>query len=330
MKKMTNSTLEKYEKTNIEKNEMNNFDHLFKEDSFKVVGAKKDSQDAITRPYVGIFKESWLRLTKNKGAVVSLVVLSILIILALIGPYMNEYTYDETNYEKAFQEPNSEHWFGTDKFGRDQWTRIWEGTRISLYIALLATVLDLVIGVLYGSISALVGGKVDNVMQRIIEVLVGIPNLILIILLIMLLKPGIFTITVAMVITGWVNMARLVRSQVFKLKNQEFILASKALGASNSRLIKEHFIPNTLGLIIVNMMFTIPSAIFTEAFLSFIGLGLQEPLASLGVLINDGFKAMRNNFYLLLYPAGVIVGLMVCFNLLADGLRDALDPKMRK
>jgi oligopeptide transport system permease protein len=314
----------------LKKYEFDDQEHLFNEDSFKVVGAKKDSQDTISRPEVSIFKESWLRLTKNKGAVFSLVVLSILIVMALLGPYMNEYSYDQTDYEKAFQEPSGEHWFGTDKFGRDQWTRIWEGTRISLYIALLATVLDLVIGVLYGSISALVGGKVDNMMQRIIEVLVGIPNLILIILLIMLLKPGIFTITVAMVITGWVNMARLVRSQVFKLKTQEFILASKALGASNSRLIKEHFIPNTMGLIIVNMMFTIPAAIFTEAFLSFIGLGLQEPLASLGVLINDGFKAMRNHFYLLLYPAMVIVGLMVCFNLLADGLRDALDPKMRK
>lgn len=319
---MTNTNLEKYETKETE--------GVFREDSFKVVGAKKESQDTIARPHVGIFKESWMRLTKNKGAVVSLVIISILVLLALVGPYMNEYTYEQTDYDKAFQEPNGEHWFGTDKFGRDQWTRIWEGTRISLYIALLASVLDLAIGVIYGSISALVGGKVDNIMQRVIEVLVGIPNLILIILLIMLMKPGIFTITVAMVITGWVNMARLVRSQVFKLKSQEFILASRALGASNGRLIKEHFIPNTLGLIIVNMMFTIPSAIFTEAFLSFIGLGLQEPLASLGVLINDGFEGMRNNFYLLLYPTLVIVGLMICFNLLADGLRDALDPKMRK
>jgi len=133
-----------------------------------------------------------------------------------------------------------------------------------------------------------------------------------------------------MVLTGWVTMARLVRAQIFKLKNQEFILASRTLGAKNSRLILKHLIPNTLGIIIINMMFTIPGAIFTEAFLSFIGLGLQEPQASLGVLINDGFQAMRNNFYLLMYPAIIIILLMVSFNLLADGLRDALDPKMRK
>ncbi|WP_212391556.1 ABC transporter permease [Sporosarcina beigongshangi] len=318
---MANNSLKEYEL---------NHDDLIREDSFKVVGEKKDSQDLVSRPQISMAKESWLRLTKNKGAILSLFILAILIVLAIVGPYMNDYTYEQTDYDQVFQKPNNEHWLGTDRFGRDQWTRVWEGTRISLYIALLATALDLMIGVAYGSISALIGGRVDNVMQRVIEVLVGIPNLILIILLIMLMRPGIMTITIAMVITGWVNMARLVRSQVFKLKTQEFILASRALGASNSRLIKEHFIPNTLGLIIVNMMFTIPAAIFTEAFLSFIGLGLQEPLASLGVLINDGFQAMRNHFYLLLFPALVIVALMVCFNLLADGLRDALDPKMRK
>lgn len=302
----------------------------FDDNDFEVVGHQKDSQEVITRSQMSLFKESWIRLKKNKGAMLSLVVLSILIVMAIIGPHLNEYSYEQTDYDNVFQKPSGEHWLGTDRFGRDQWTRIWEGTRISLYIAFLAATLDLIIGVMYGAISALLGGRVDNVMQRIIEVLVGIPNLILIILLIMLMKPGIVTITIAMVITGWVNMARLVRSQVFKLKTQEFILASRALGATNTRLIKEHFIPNTLGLIIVNMMFTIPAAIFTEAFLSFIGLGLQEPLASLGVLINDGFQAMRNHFYLLLFPALVIVGLMVCFNLLADGLRDALDPKMKK
>lgn len=322
---MTNNSVKEYEAGLEDLVEME-----FDENSFEVVGYQKDSQEIITRPQMSMFKESWIRLKKNKGAMLSLIILSILIVMAIIGPHLNEYSYEQTDYDKVFQKPSSEHWLGTDRFGRDQWTRIWEGTRISLYIAFLAATLDLIIGVMYGAVSALLGGRVDNVMQRIIEVLVGIPNLILIILLIMLMKPGIVTITIAMVITGWVNMARLVRSQVFKLKTQEFILASRALGASNGRLIKEHFIPNTLGLIIVNMMFTIPAAIFTEAFLSFIGLGLQEPLASLGVLINDGFQAMRNHFYLLLFPALVIVGLMVCFNLLADGLRDALDPKMKK
>lgn len=302
----------------------------FSDDLFEVVGRKAEDSERIERPTLSAYKDSWLRLKRNKGAVLSLITLLIIILLAIFGPYMNEFKYYQTDYGASYQAPSQTHWLGTDKFGRDQWTRIWQGTRISLYIAILAALLDLIIGVTIGAISALLGGKVDNALQRLIEVLVGIPHLIVVILLIMLMKPGIFTITVAMVITGWVNMARLVRAQIYKLKEQEYILAAKSLGSSNKRLILHHLIPNTIGLIVINMMFTIPSAIFTEAFLSFIGLGLQEPLASLGVLINDGFHGMRNHFYLLLYPALVIIGIMVSFNILADGLRDALDPKMRK
>lgn len=300
------------------------------DDLFDVVGRREGDGERIGRPPMSAFKDSWLRLKKNKGAVASLILLVIIALLAIVGPHMTEYKYYQTDYGAAYQPPSQDHWLGTDKFGRDQWTRIWQGTRISLYIAFLAALLDLVIGVTIGAVSALFGGKVDNALQRLIEVLVGIPHLIVVILLIMLMKPGIITITVAMVITGWVNMARLVRAQIFKLKEQEFVLAAKSLGSSNKRLILHHLIPNTIGLIVINMMFTIPSAIFTEAFLSFIGLGLQEPHASLGVLINDGFKAMRNHFYLLAYPAVVIIAIMVSFNILADGLRDALDPKMRK
>ncbi|MDQ0270582.1 ABC transporter permease [Cytobacillus purgationiresistens] len=300
------------------------------DDLFEVVGREGQASEQIDRPQLSSFKDSWMRLSKNKGALISLVVLAVVFLLAIFGPYMNEYKYYETDYAAAYQPPGEEHWLGTDKFGRDQWTRIWEGTRISLFIAILAALLDLFIGVTYGAVSALIGGKTDNMMQRVIEILVGIPNLIIIILLIMLMKPGILTITIAMVITGWVNMARLMRAQIFKLKEQEFVLAARSLGAGNKRLIVHHLIPNTIGIIVINMMFTIPSAIFTEAFLSFIGLGLQEPTASLGVLINDGFQGMRNHFYLLLYPAIVIVAIMVSFNILADGMRDALDPRMRK
>ncbi len=167
-------------------------------------------------------------------------------------------------------------------------------------------------------------------MQRIIEILVSVPSLIVVILLMMAMKPGMFTIIVAMVITGWVNMARLVRAQILKLKEQEFVLAARTLGASNSRLILTHLVPNTVGVIVIHTMFTIPSAIFTEAFLSFIGLGLQEPMASLGVLINTGYQSLNTNYYLLLFPALIIIAIMVAFNMLADGLRDALDPRMRK
>ncbi|MYL70275.1 ABC transporter permease subunit [Halobacillus litoralis] len=221
-------------------------------------------------------------------------------------------------------------WFGTDGLGRDQWTRTWMGTRVSLYIAFLAAAIDMVIGVAYGGISAYYGGRVDNYMQRFIEILVGIPNLVLVILMILILEPGILSITIALAIAGWIGMARIVRGQILKLKNQEFVLASRTLGAKDSRILQRHLIPNTLGLIIINTMFSIPAAIFFEAFLSFIGLGLPTPMASLGTLINAGFQSLQIYPHILLFPAIIISLIMIAFNVLADGLRDAFDPKMRE
>lgn len=305
--------------------EIENMDALF-----KPVQAKPDDKEKIARESLTTFQDSWRRLRQNRAAIVSLVVLVIMLVLAIAGPWMVSHNYYDTDYGAVYQKPGADHWFGTDKFGRDQWARIWEGTRVSLLIAVLAATLDLVVGVAYGAISALFGGKVDNVMQRITEILTGIPSLIIIILLMMVMKPGIITIMVAMSITGWVSMARLVRAHIMKLKNQEFVLAARTLGTSNARIITKHLIPNTIGIIVINTMFTIPSAIFTEAFLSFIGLGLQSPMASLGVLINDGFASLNTQAYLLLYPSIVIVLIMVTFNILGDGLRDALDPRMRK
>jgi oligopeptide transport system permease protein len=231
---------------------------------------------------------------------------------------------------KEFNPNKDFFWFGTDDLGRDVFTRVWQGTRISLYIAFLVATIDLIIGVAYGGVSAFYGGRVDNVMQRIVEVLVGIPNLILIIFFILVLDPGILSITLAMVITGWVGMSRIVRGQVLKLKEQEFVLASKTLGSSDSRLIFKHLIPNTLGPIIITVMFSVPGAIFFEAFLSFIGLGLQPPIASLGVIVNDGFKWMKTYPHTAIMGSVIISALMISFNIFGDGLRDALDPKMRK
>ncbi|MFC0332191.1 ABC transporter permease [Paenibacillus sepulcri] len=292
--------------------------------------AKAEDQEKISRPPLSAFQDSWIRLKQNKAAMISLFILAILVILAIIGPWLTSYSYFATDYSVAFQKPNAEHWFGTDKFGRDQWARVWYGTRISLLIAVLAAALDLIVGVAYGAISAIAGGKVDNVMQRIVEILIGVPSLIIIILLLMIMKADIFTIMIAMSITGWVNMARLVRAQVLKLKSQEFVLAARTLGTSGTRIVFKHMIPNTIGIVVINTMFTIPTAIFTEAFLSFIGLGLQAPKASLGVLIQDGFQMINSHYYLLMMPVVVIVALMVTFNILGDGLRDALDPRMRK
>jgi oligopeptide transport system permease protein len=219
-------------------------------------------------------------------------------------------------------------WLGTDNLGRDQWTRLWKGTRVSLYIAFLAAAIDLLIGVAYGGISAYYGGRVDNRMQRIMEVLVGIPNLVVVLLLMLILEPGIKSITIAIALTGWIGMARIVRGEVLKLKNQEFVLAARTLGSPSKRIITKHLLPNMSGIIIINTMFTIPSAIFFEAFLSFIGLGLVPPEASLGTLVNGGFDNIRLYPYLLVYPAVMISVIMIAFNILADGLRDAFDPKM--
>ncbi|WP_033827435.1 oligopeptide ABC transporter permease [Bacillus andreraoultii] len=221
-------------------------------------------------------------------------------------------------------------WLGTDQLGRDQWTRLWLGTRVSLIIAFVAAFFDLIIGVAYGGISGFLGGKVDNVLQRIVEVLVGIPSLVIILLMMLFLDPGITSIVIALAITGWISMSRIVRGEVLKLKNQEYVLAARTLGTPNRKIILKHLLPNISGIIIVNTMFTIPSAVFFEAFLSFIGLGIVPPDASLGSLINIGFQNLRIYPFLLFYPAVLLSIIMIAFNILGDGLRDAFDPKMHK
>lgn len=297
---------------------------------FVKVHVDESEKEHIARPNLTALQDGWLRLKKNKAAVAGLFILIAIGLLAVFAPIFSKYSFKETKYDIIYQTPSMTHLFGTDQFGRDLWVRTWMGTRISLLIAFVAAVLDLTVGVAYGAVSALSGGKVDAVMQRIVEVLVGIPHLIIVILLMMVMPAGIWTIVVALSITGWVNMARLVRAEILKLKNQEFVMAAQVLGTRTPQIILKHLVPNTVGVIVINAMFTIPSAIFTEAFLSFIGIGMQEPAASLGVLINNGYQVLRNFPHVLIYPAIVIVLIMVCFSILGDGLRDALDPRMRK
>ncbi|CDO04499.1 Stage 0 sporulation protein KC [Oceanobacillus picturae] len=315
--------------------------------------------ERIAKPQLSFSKDAWLRVRKNKGALISLVVLAIVVLMAIIGPHLSPhdgYEQDVTRNNLApriqgleklgifdgtqkiggeevnkYEDLNIDdyYWFGTDSLGRDLFTRTWLGTRVSLYIALLAAVIDMLIGVIYGLISGFKGGRVDNVMQRILEILSGIPNLIVVILMLLILNPGILSITIAMVITGWIGMARVVRGQVLKLKDQEYILASRTLGAKNNRLLFKHLLPNLSGVIIINTMFTIPSAIFFEAFLSFIGIGLQAPEASLGTLISDGYKTFQFLPHLMVIPCIVICIILITCNLIGDGLRDAFDPKMR-
>lgn len=302
-------------------------------------------------------KDVFTRLKANKGALIGLIGIAIIIIFAIFGPMMSSHTGNSMIVEHSFLPPRIPglenlgifngtangvdmyatkgfqdfyYWFGTDNLGRDLWTRVWEGTRISLYIAAIAVVIDMIIGMGYGLISGYMGGKVDMFMQRFIEVLSGIPNLVIVTLLVLILKPGILSITIALFITGWIGMSRIVRAQVLKLKEQEFILASKTLGASTITILIKEIIPNIFGQVIIMSMFSIPNAIFTESFLAFIGLGLQPPLASLGTLISDGFKVLIIMPYIIAGPVIILAVLMLSFNLLADGLRDAFDPKLKE
>jgi oligopeptide transport system permease protein len=292
--------------------------------------AKTTDLEAIVRPSLNYWQDAWRRLKRNKLAMAGLVVLVILTILAIVAPFVSSYDYETQHLKEINLKPSSAHFFGTDDFGRDLWVRVWWGTRISLFIGIAAALLDLIVGVIYGGVAAYYGGRVDSIMQRIIEVIYSIPFLLLTILLMMTLGPGIKSIIIAYAITGWVTMARLVRGQMLVLKEQEFVLAARTLGASPFRIIFKHLIPNVLGVIIVQITFVVPTAIFVEAFLSFIGLGIRPPLASLGNLLNDGAHYMRYQPHRLLFPAVMFSLILLSFNLLGDGLRDALDPKMRK
>ena len=214
------------------------------------------------------------------------------------------------------------YWFGSDNFGRDIWTRTWEGARVSLIIAVAAAIIDMLIGMSYGLISGYFGGRVDMVMQRFLEVANGIPRLVICTLLLLVLQPGILTIVFALMLTEWVGMSRIARAEMLKLKEQEFVLASRTLGAGSFFIIFREVLPNIIGPIITQIMFSIPTAIFTEAFLSFVGL-------SLGSLINELYNSFTTHPYQIIPPITVMVLLMLSFNLVADGLREALDPKMK-
>jgi len=299
------------------------------QDKFKLASKSLDGE-RVVRPSVSYWADAWRRLKKNKLAMFGLVMLSLLSILAIIGPWIQPYDYQTQDYSVLNQSPSANHWFGTDEFGRDLWVRVWWGVRISLFIGIVAAFCEFVVGVLYGGISAYYGGRIDDIMQRFIEVIFGIPYLLIMILLIMVMGSGVSTIIIALAAFGWVGLARLVRGQVLSLKEQEYVLAARTLGASSSRIILRHLIPNAIGIIIVSLTFSVPAAIFAEAFLSFIGLGIKPPLASLGSLVNDGQLVMRNYAYRLLFPAGIFSMIMLSFNLLGDGLRDALDPRLRK
>ena len=297
---------------------------------FKPVNIEELEAHEYIRPSIGYWQDAWRRLKKNKLAVVGLVIIILLIVVAIFGPMLSRFEYDEINLNNVYAPMSASHLFGTDELGRDVFTRVLYGARISLAVGFVASFINLIIGVLYGGISGFIGGKVDNVMMRFVDILYGVPILLIVILLMVVLRPGLTNIFIALGIGYWVGMARIVRGQTLSLKEQEFTLAARTLGASKTRILVRHIIPNAIGPIIVTATLLIPNAIFFEAFLSFIGLGVSAPVASWGVLASDGIRSFQSYPNLLFFPALFISVAMLSFNFLGDGLRDALDPRQRK
>ena len=299
-------------------------------DMFVPQQAEEGAAEIISRPPTTYWQDAWRRLKMNKLAMAGLFTIIILVILAIFGPYLSKFSYSDQNLVMTNQPPSATYWFGTDELGRDLFTRIWYGARISLLIGIVTSFITLVIGVLYGGIAGLAGGKVDDVMMRIVEILWAIPFLLYVILLMVVMGSGLKTIFIALGAVYWMGMARIVRGEILSLKEREYVLAARLLGASPWRILMYHLIPNAMGPIIIQMTLAIPEAIFTEAFLSFLGLGVSAPMASWGVLASEGMAGIRSFPWQIFFPAFFITVTMSSFNFLGDGLRDALDPRMRK
>ena len=290
-----------------------------------------DAPDSVDtrRDSVTYWKDAWRRYRKNPVAMLAVFILILIILGAIFVPMLSPYDYAEQDNFLVNRPPSPEHPFGTDSLGRDLFTRCWAGARVSLTIALVATVINVIIGILYGGISGYFGGKVDMIMMRGVEIIYTIPDLLWVIMLMVVLGSGLNTIIIVIAITGWGSMARLVRGQILQLRQNEYVMASRILGGGFSHVIRRHLIPNIMGPIIIDLTFSIPSAIFTEASLSYLGMGVPVPLASWGSLANEGAKMLLLFPYQLLFPALLISLTMFSFNMLGDGLRDALDPKLR-
>ncbi len=343
---------------------------------------------------IGFFKDALIRLCRNKASVVAALIIVFLAVMAIFGPSMNEFGYNDQDIDRVNVPPrisflakfgiadgtrvltarrydrledptkypegsvievtrlyevnnvqmcdvkvdyykfvgiddDTDFWFGTDYLGRDLWTRTWRGARVSLLIAVIAVFANIVIGVIYGAIAGYYGGKVDMVMMRITEIIQAFPNTIVATMMILILGTGIEAIIIAMVMRGWVGTAKLIRGQFLRFKSREYVLAARTLGVPDRKLIFRHILPNSIGPIITKAMVEVPAQIFNEAFLAFIGLGIQAPEPSMGVLLSDAQKVLTSFPYQTLYPAVIISVLMISFNLFGNGLRDAFDPTQR-
>lgn len=272
----------------------------------------------------------WESFSRNRLALVGLILLALLVCAAIFGPMLSPYPYDGMDAMSRNQSSTAAHWFGTDQMGRDVLTRVLYGARVSLLVGFASTALNLVIGVLYGSIAGYVGGRVDMVMMRIVDVIYAVPAMIYMILLMLIFGSNIYSVMLGICVNGWINMARIVRSQVMSLKEQEFSVAAFVIGASRKRILFRHLLLNSLGPIIVTVTLMIPQAIFTEAFLSFIGIGISAPMASLGTLAQDAKMLMNVYPMQMVWPVLVICIVIFSLNFIGEGLETALNPRGKR
>jgi oligopeptide transport system permease protein len=303
-----------------------------------VGGSRK--AETLERAFAGrsLWADARARLFRNRAAVASMIVLAIITLMALFAPYLSRYAYDAIDYDLVSCAPSwwpgdaacsagGAHWFGTDAVGRDLFVRVLYGARVSLAVGVVATLVSLVIGVLYGATAGYLGGRVDAVMMRAVDILYSLPFIFFVIILMVMFDRNFILLFVAIGAVVWLTMARIVRGQTLSAKQKEYIEAARAAGVSPFAIITRHIIPNVVGPVVVYVTLTVPDVILTESFLSFLGLGIQEPLTSWGVLISDGANTMESAPWLLVFPALFMAVTLFCFNFIGDGLRDALDPK---
>jgi oligopeptide transport system permease protein len=278
-----------------------------------------------------LWQDARRRLLRNRAAVVALLLLILIVGLVLLGPLFSPFGYDEIDFDADWSAPpfTSEHWFGTDSLGRDLFTRTLHGGRISLLVGVVATLVSLLIGVSWGAVAGYFGGRVDQIMMRIVDILYALPFMFFVILLMVLFGRHLVLIFVAIGAINWLDMARIVRGQTLSLRQKEFIEAARVSGVRPLGIIRRHIVPNLLGVVAVYVTLTIPQVILVESFLSFLGLGVQEPATSWGALVNDGAREMESTPWALIFPAVFLALTLFCFNFIGDGLRDALDPKDR-
>ncbi len=292
---------------------------------------KADLLNAAAVQGRSLWEDARRRLLRNHAAVASMIVLSIITLAALFGPFVWPHHYDTIYYDRVLIEPTWEnlHILGTDPQGRDQFVRLLYGLRVSLAVGIVATFVSLVIGVIWGAVAGYSGGRIDQIMMRIVDVLYSLPFIFFVIILMVVFGRNIILIFVAIGAVEWLTMARIVRGQTISLRRKEFVEAAEAAGVSTPQIVGRHIIPNVLGPVVVYVTLTIPAVILAESFLSFLGLGVQEPLTSLGRLISTGAQEMETAPWLLIYPAITMMVTLFCFNFIGDGLRDAIDPKDR-